>query len=205
MPLLTTQSAKSFGLGKILNLLDSDFYSIQSFNVSGSSTYTIDFNTIPNTYKHLRVVCSWLSQNATTGGAALNITFNNDTTSSYHYFQHNNNMSDNTINNNGAVTAATYFTNQSGYMGFTTADTTTSFAVGIFDIYEYANTSTKKSILWREGRIRDTDTHPTGRTGIVSGNYASTSAISSIQIKTLLPSSSNFYANSTFRLYGIGG
>jgi hypothetical protein len=206
VPILTTQSAKGYGFSTAVgSTLLSDFESIQSYTVSGSSTNTITFSSIPSTYRNLQLRYSWLASSATTGGATLQIRINSDTGGNYNYLQGLANMSDESVKNTGAETGQTEFKNPSGYMGFTTADSTTAFSFGILDIHEYKNTSIKKPILWRETRNRNTTTHPTARVSITSGHWASTSAITSIEIKVYAPSGINFVADSTFDLYGIGG
>jgi hypothetical protein len=199
MPILGTIASSK------LQSISSDFESIASYTVSGSSTSTITFSSIPSTYRNLQLRCSWLASSATTGGATLQIRINGDTASNYNYLQGLANMSDDSVRNTGASTGQTEFKNDTGYLGFTTADSTTSFSIDILDIHEYKNTSIKKPILWRQARNKNTTSHPTSRVSITSGHWASTSAITSIEIKVYAPASSNFAADSTFDLYGIGG
>ena len=146
---------------------------------SATSSYT--FNSIPSTYTDLVLIISGQS----TASLQVKMTFNGDTSSS--------NYSQTTLAGNGtsAVSAsssnAAYIT-PDYYYSFTT-----NGGMARFNIMNYANTTTYKTVLMRS------DNAGTATMANV-GLWRSATAINQIY---LLTSTSTFATGSTFTLYGI--
>lgn len=81
MPLLTTQSAKSFGLNNFISGSLPSFYSIATATPSGVSTF--NFNSIPSTYRYLEIRGIVANTQSTNSDISCLIRFNNDTGNSY--------------------------------------------------------------------------------------------------------------------------
>jgi len=149
--------------------------------VGGSSSET--FSSIPQTYKHLQIRFITRSN-----GGAYNptIRFNSDSGANYswHY-----------LDGNGASATSGSGTSDTSIILASLDGTASTFQVGIIDILDYANTSKYKTIRVLEG----VDKNGSGAVDLWSGNWRSTSAISTI----LLTFSSAQY--SQYALYGING
>lgn len=164
----------------------SNFESIATITVgSGGSSY-IEFTSIPSTYKHLQV--RFLAQ--TTGGVYVpNMTFNGDTGSNYSYHR---------LGGYGTGTFADAGASQTSMqMGLLSA-TSNVFTGGIIDVLDYANVNKYKTVRSLGGF----DENGGGFILMTSGNWRSTSAVSSLR---LTPSTSVFQQYSSFALYGITG
>jgi hypothetical protein len=164
----------------------SSYESIQTVTL-GSAQSTISFSSIPSTYKHLQI--RGIMKTSATSGGSTSITFNSDTAGNY---------SMHGLSGNGASASAYGFTGETKiYVGYGTQDTT-QFSALIIDILEYANTNTYKTVRALSGL----DTNGGGIVELLSGNWRSTSAVTSI---TLTPQSANFTQYSSFALYGVKG
>lgn len=97
MPLLTTQSAKSYGF---LNFISAagDFVRIDGYTLTSSAS-TINFNIIPQTYSSLWIVGNVIS---TSAAPNFNWNYNGITTSTYNYLY----MENATAGNNVSTTYA---------------------------------------------------------------------------------------------------
>jgi hypothetical protein len=167
------------------------YESIATINGSGSSS--IQFTSIPSTYKHLQIR-SIAGVNDATGVRDVQIQFNNDTGANY---------SRHWIYSFGSSIASLSGSNQSNYGYGYASGTDTGSAVRsstVIDILDYSNTSKSKTIRGLNG----TDRVSSGNTVLVfsSGGWYSTSAITSI---TIALASGNFASNTQFALYGIKG
>jgi hypothetical protein len=74
------------------------------------------------------------------------------------------------------------------------------FSGFVIDILDYANTNKYKTIRYLSGY----DANGSGRVGLGSGSWRSTSAVTSITLQGL-EYSSNYKQYSSFALYGIKG
>lgn len=154
-------------------------YTLIASSTLGSSG-TVTFSSIPQTYTDLIVVAAGTS----TGNGQISLRFNGVT----------NSYSTTTLTGDGSSagstreTAATYM--QLGYWNYFTSGT---YSSGYAHIFDYANTTTFKTVLSRMGN--------TG-TGIGAsvGLWRSTAAITSVEV---LPASYNFASGTTVKLYGI--
>ncbi len=190
MPILGTIasqfSSKPFG----------SFESIQTVNVT-SNTYSVDFTSIPQTYKHLQIRgIARTSQTGQAGGAGLSMFFNNSGASNH--ANHaiggdgtNASTRSDTSNNyipirNGAVRAAT---------------TSGTYGASIVDIIDYASTTKNKTFKIFSGN--EYNGAPLDiLVSLGSGLLISTTAITSISITNV---SYDLVPGTTFALYGIKG
>lgn len=159
------------------------FESIATATGTGSSA-TITFSSIPGTYQHLQIRTLGISASS---DAAVYVRCNGVSTSSYTQHQLFGNGT------NVLVSASAPGTEIYGLL----RSTATYPSVAIIDILDYANTSKNKTIRSFMGE----DANGSGRVGLFSGLFMSTSAITSID----LVASQNYSTSTTFALYGIKG
>jgi hypothetical protein len=162
-----------------------DFQSIATVTGTGSSG-SVSFTSIPSTYSHLQIRC--IMKN-TSNSTNLYIQCNGDTNNNYSYHY---------VYGNGSTAAAgnatsTTFMFMARYPTSTVAN---AFGPTIIDIIDYNNTNKYKTLRSLSGW----DTGSSGESWIGSGNWRSTSAISSITLNT---DATNWNSNTTFALYGI--
>jgi hypothetical protein len=178
-------SVKGFGWGSFS--LPSSFESIASATGTGSSG-TINFNSIPGTYKHLQL--RFLG-NTTSSGDTVAIRLNVDTGSNYVHHSLAGNGTTVSATGNTGISAATIFVKRYGTVA-------TYPTAGILDILDYTSTSKYKTLRSMSGA----DANGSGNFDLTSGLWLSTSAITDIRI---VAGSSNFTSDSSFALYGIKG
>ena len=147
--------------------------------VSPSGTTTVDFTSIPSTYTDLLLVVS--GANAT--GVYLSITFNSDTGSNYSRTQ---------LSGNGSTASSTRASNSTSIRTLNLPSGTSEYAVETFNIMNYSNTTTYKTLLHRGGQA-------SAQAYAQVALWRSTAAINSIR----LLASSNISTGSTLTLYGI--
>jgi hypothetical protein len=158
------------------------YVALKTATISGSSTNTVTFSSIPATYTDLVVVFN----GALTSGTYDCLTsFNNDTSTNY---------SITGIRGNGStVTTNTVANRNYIYPDYFTAVTTTFESNFIMHINNYSNTTTYKTVLTRANTL--------SRYVAASVNlWRSTAAINTI---TFLAGANNWAAGTTFSLYGI--
>ena len=162
----------------------STYTPIATTTVSGSSTTSYTFSSIPSTYTDLVLI----TNSGVTAGQSL-IRVNSDSGSNYSYTW---------MDGNGTSAGSSRATSRTGLYINWDGETNAIQNTGIFHFMNYANTTTYKTILWRAG---DSATSTIANVALWRGSTGSaTQAINSITIQS---SSGNFIANSTFTLYGI--
>jgi hypothetical protein len=172
-----------------------DYESIATVTVGGGGQSTITFSSIPATYSHLQIRGIARDSRATYVNSNLIITFNGDTGANYSW--HN-------LQGNGGATAGRAGANQNSIRSNVLASAgapTGAFAGYVTDILDYANTNKNKTLRSLGGV--DTNGAVMGEGGFIellSGNWRSTSAITSI---TLAADTPNLLQYSSFALYGI--
>ena len=144
----------------------------------GSAAADVTFTSISGTYTDLVLVA--VTQIGVSGDY-LGVQFNSDTGSNY---------SRTRLSGNGTSASSERDTSQVRLNFY--AQPTSNFAVNKIDIFNYANTTTFKSVLCRTDQASLS-------TNAYVGLYRSTSAITSIK----LIGPGNFSSGSTFTLYGI--
>lgn len=187
-------SARAYGANT--GVLVGDFESISTVTV-GTATTTVSFTSIPATYSHLQIRASYQTSRVTYPLDKIFIRFNSDTASNYstHVIQGNGASATSSVENTDKMTDRD--------MSSTTAATSGLVFGGlIMDILDYANTNKYKTAR----SISGFDTNGTvagfgGRAGLFSGNWRSTSAITSVTFT--VDNAANFSVNSKFALYGI--
>jgi hypothetical protein len=177
--------------------ITNSYESIQTTTVGSGGTSSISFTSIPSTFKHLQIRALTQTNRATYPFEEMRMTFNGDTASNYSWHNLDGDGGSIYVNNNGANQA---------YIQMDQAGTTTggTFGALIIDILDYESTSKTKTIKALAGAMSNADYG--GYYGIVSlnsGNWRSTSAITSINIRPAF--SALFTQYSSFALYGIKG
>lgn len=162
-----------------------DFYQI-AIITAGSAVSNIEFTSIPQTYTHLQI--RGIAKSTATDDTFMQV--NSDTGTNYSWHM---------LRGSGGA-ASSYGTSSVNKMwtGYG-MDTASIFRSSIIDILDYTNTDKYKTFRSYSGC--DTNTS-TGWVEFVSGNWRSTSAITSIK---LFPNSGNYGQYSSFALYGIKG
>jgi len=147
----------------------------------GSTSTSVTFGSIPNTYRDLICVITMVS--STTSFVRARLRLNGDTGSNYSW-----------QGMKGTGTAARAFTGigDYAYFGDTHATTVQRIQYGV-SIMDYSATDKHKNVLVRA------DQAAVGTEALVN-RWANTAAVTSV---TLFPSSGAFGIGSTFALYGI--
>jgi len=172
-----------------------DYQSISTVTVGSGGAASVTFSSIPGTYKHLQIRGIMRSSRATFGNGGSNYQFNGDTGNNYSWHSINGDGSSATARN--ATTTYRIATNSNAESG-ASANT---FGTIVFDILDYANTNKYKTTRALAGvDINGTVAGYGGIIELVSGNWRSTSAITSITIAADNP---NYVQYTSFALYGI--
>jgi len=170
------------------------YESIATVAVSSAQS-TITFSSIPSTYKHLQI--RYLARCSRTDYtiATMFIRFNTDSSSNY---------AGHSVYGNG--TAAYSYGNGGQTFGYAGAvsganSAANTFAGGVIDILDYANTNKYKTTRSFNGV--NINASSGDEVGLQSGLWQSTSAVNRIDLT--LETSANFNQYTSFSLYGIKG
>ena len=165
-----------------------------TLNVASSS---VTFSNIPGTYTHLQLRASYQTSRGTYPLDKIFIRFNSDTASNYstHVVQGDGSSATSSSENTDKITDRDMSSTTAGSGGLV-------FGSLIMDILDYTSSNKYKTIRSLSGF----DTNGTvsgygGRIGLFSGNWRSTSAITSITFT--VDNAANYSANSKFSLYGV--
>jgi hypothetical protein len=175
-----------------LTAVANSYESIQTFTLTNNSTSTVEFSSIPATYTHLQI----RGIGAGITNTNVRMRFNGDTGNNYsfHAVQAG-------AGYGGACTVTSGANNSSMIMYDQQLGSSTQFNIFVSDILEYRSTTKNKSVRTFSGATAVGSTN--GFVYLYSGNwFNSPQAITSIQI---FPFSNEFYAGSSFALYGIKG
>jgi hypothetical protein len=149
---------------------------IQTYTASGSQS-SITFSSIPSTYTDLIMVFAGTSASTSN----LTMQFNGDTASNYSVTR---------LYGTGTAAGSDRQSTQTGMnLGYVLG---TGITNDIYQVFNYANTTTYKTAIGRSNNTGDS-----AQAGV--GLWRSTAAITSITIVA----SGNFSSASTFTLYGI--
>lgn len=169
-----------------------DFYQIATTTVGSGGAANVTFSSISQDYTHLQI--RWISQNdrADTNNGIL-LQFNSDTGTNYSWHR---------VTGEGSVAASSASTTTTGIRidrqsAYSTANSI--FGAGVTDILDYKDTNKFKTVR----SIGGVDANGSGFVALNSGNWRSTSAITSIVLTGL--DGGNFKQYSSFQLYGIKG
>ena len=197
MPLLTLQSAKSYGFGRLLaeDVINS-FESIASTKLS-SSTSTVTFTSIPSTFKHLQVrgiLRGNASANQQTAAWRLN-----GAASTGNYRSHCIISKSNT-----PVSYETGPTDQTEFYEIPAANQSSNiFGSFIMDILDYTSTNKYKVVKTTYG-FDNNNANNSNTISIFSGVWLNTNAVTSIDLINQT-SPNQWVAGSEISLYGIKG
>jgi hypothetical protein len=147
-----------------------------------SANNTVTFNSISGTYTDLRLVIQ--AKYSDSQSQFTTMTFNNDTASNY---------SNTLLIGNGSTATSERESNKNGFNIMYTGGASQWFMTTI-DVFNYANTTTFKTTLFRDNVI---DTRVEARVGLWR---KTPEAITSIKFYDQF---ANFITGSTFTLYGI--
>ena len=172
--------------------ITSSYESIATYTLSSSQT-SITFSSIPSTYKHLQL--RWIAKtDRTETDDVVFMQFNSDTAANYSWHF---------LRGNGSVALASASTSTSNvavqYGATGNSGATDIFAGAVVDILDYQNTNKNKTVRSLQGM----DLNGSGWIYFQSGNWRSTSAVTSITLDQQY--GSNFTQYSQFALYGIKG
>ena len=171
-----------------LSAVAGDYESIATTTVGAGGQATIQFTSIPSTYRHLQV--RGFAKSATSDATA-SFTFNGDTAANYSFHG---------LGGQG-TTVASYASTSTSSMkafGYNRGMGYDGGVVLVIDIFDYADTNKFKTIR----TIWGMSSGSSGEAQLVSGNWRSTAAVSSM---TFTPSSGTFGQYTHFALYGIRG
>jgi hypothetical protein len=160
------------------------YEAIETKTISGTSTTSVTFTSIPQTYTDLVLIANAQSSLGA-GPYYVYLAPNSDTTA---------NKSFTWIRGDGSAASSLRVTNDSYLRAGSLGTSGSTFGTSISHIMNYTNTSTYKTILSRGGNAD-------ANTIAVVGLWRSTSAISSLLI--VADALTTFTAGSTFTLYGI--
>jgi hypothetical protein len=168
------------------------YESIATVSVGSGGQSSIDFTSIPSTYKHLQI--RYIARNTrAVNWDSLSIRLNSDTGSNYAYHL----LVGEGANPVVAVGQANQTSMATCYQTGTTAGSNI-FGAGVIDLLDYADTNKFKTVRALGGN----DLNGSGAILFASGLWRSTSAVTSI---SLFSASVNFVQYSQFALYGIKG
>ena len=174
-------------------LSTNSYESIATVNVGVLGASTITFSSIPSTYKHLQIRAIVRSNYLSSSNQNAYIQFNGDTAANYSYHE---------LTGQGSTAGAGGSANVTGprIINYaTTVGLANTFGVGVVDILDYADTNKYKTYRSLNGN----DQNGSGYVILFSGNWRSTSAISSIVIGD--NGGGTFQQYSSFALYGVKG
>jgi hypothetical protein len=168
------------------------YFQIASVTLSSSAS-SIDFTSIPSTYKHLQIRGIARDVTAGTGSQNASIQVNGSSTGySLHYVAGN---STSVFTDWASNASQSYL-----YPVVSGGAASNIFSSIVIDILDYANTYKYKTFRCLSGL----DLNGTGTARFASGSWQNTNAISSISLFTY-GGSGNLAQYSSFALYGIKG
>lgn len=153
---------------------------IATTTVSGSSTISVTFSSIPSTYTDLIIV----SQYKSVSNNYLIMRFNGDTGSNYSRTE---------LTGNGSTATSSRFSNEAYAYVSSLYAPTGDWETAISQINNYSNTTTYKTMISRVNT-------PTQAVNATINLWRSTSALNTVLITAI---GSGYDVGSTFTLYGI--
>ena len=167
------------------------FDSISTTAVTSGGAASVTFSSIPSTYTHLQIRLLARTNRTGYSNDLLKVTFNSDTATNYSAFRMYG-------DGGGAGTSAN---NTQAYMEdwIVSSDAAGSnvFGTVVIDVLDYKDTNKHKTLRSLGGFDNNGD----GYVALSSGNWRSTSAITSVSIA--MASGTSFKQYSHFALYGI--
>jgi hypothetical protein len=161
-------------------------FPIAMATVTNTSTPTITFNSIPQTYKHLELRMSY---NNLTGLDNMKMVLNGTTGPSWWHLLYG---------DGSTASGSNSDVNASGIFGIQFGRSDTSQYAGVVSIPNYTNTTNKKTVRYLGGH----DMNGSGGTWMTSNYFNTSAAITSIALSFV---SYNFAPGTVISLYGIKG
>jgi hypothetical protein len=153
----------------------------------GSAAASHTFSSIPATYTDLVLVINNIF--STTSSPYIVLQFNSDTTSNY---------SSTILEGSGSAASSNRWTSQTEmYMGYNVASGTTSIGMALINIFNYANTTTFKTVL---ARINNLNSSFPGTGATVGLWKKSPEAINSVKV---FQNAGNLPSGTVLTLYGV--
>ena len=175
-----------------LYTLTGSYDALATVTVPSGGASSVDFSSIPSTYKHLQIRYIARDNRSGTNSDDIMIRFNNDSNTA--------NYNSHRLIGNGSSASADRVTGFAGALSaFVSASTSVSnaFGGGVTDILDYTNTNKYKTTKSLGGN----DDNGGGFIELVSGLWLSTSATNQLTIYPL--NGTSFTQYSTFSLYGV--
>lgn len=169
----------------------SSYESIATTTVGAGGASSVTFSSIPSTYTHLQIR-GIARETSGTEVENIKVNFNSDTTANYSFHL---------LYGTGGA-AFGYGASSTSYMLLGSVIPTTAsaniFGPSVIDILDYTNTNKYKTVKALGGG--DINSTSSAQIALYSGNWRSTSAITSVSIAA---QTGNFAQYSSFALYGI--
>jgi len=166
--------------------------SIATVTVGSGGASSVTFSSIPSTYTHLQIRGIGRAANSVTDENFV-LQLNSDTGANYSL--HNIYGTGSSVGANATINfTASYFARTSG-----ASSGASMFGAVVADILDYANTNKYKTLRSLSGH----DQNGSGYVTLMSGNWRSTSAVTTVTIKN--ETGLNIAEYSSFALYGIKG
>ena len=177
------------------NLVTNSYESIATVTVGGTNQTSIEFTSIPATFKHLQIRSISRDSRAATLNT-LSLQVNGDTGNNYTY--HTIIASDSGVDSDGSAS----LTNSTDYLVNTGANEAASiFAASILDILDYTDTNKYKTIKMAGGVESNSSI---SRLNFTSSLWVNSNAITSLKF-IMSGSGVGFTQYTQFALYGIKG
>lgn len=159
---------KIAGVWKTGNLTPkAGWYSITTLTMTGDTPVTI--SSIPQDYTDLRIVTHLKGASSVTPSTTITMAFNGDTTASNYAITVSNVFGSSVGNNTSAAIP---------YVNMLTSSTASYVSPGIVEIFDYANTSKRKTLTSLTGY--DVNSSMYNTTNLMTGRWNNTAAITSI-------------------------
>ena len=170
-----------------------NYESIATFTLGSGVTTSVEFTSIPATFKHLQIRAIAKTDRADNALSAMDMTFNGDV-SAWNYSWHEIYADGSTVAAGGnSGTQMILFERVAGNTGATNI-----FSAHTIDILDYANTNKYKTTRGLNGL----DLNGSGVIDFSSGNWRNTAAITSIKFVADY-NTTGFKQYSSFALYGV--
>lgn len=158
----------------------------------GSAQTSVTFSSISGTYTDLVLVCFAQSTSTSPTDTRYRLRFNSDTGTNY---------STTYLYGNGSGAGSARDTTRAQIDNATQLSYASEFTPILFNIMNYANTTTYKTVLQRAGQQNNVSGYSGALVGTAVSLWRSTSAITSVEISAFV--NGQFNTNSTFTLFGI--
>lgn len=200
MPLLTTQSARSFGLNRFLSQAGiGGFYSIQTYSAPSDIGTTISLTDIPQSYKDLVIILSMgATYGGSGGGSGGRFYFNADNASSY---------TTASLYGNGSTLAGGNSSQGWFDFGACWSGNTNPWLMSIWTVYDYKNPNKYKTVTWQTGANLLLTNGTNSNSQLSVGVYKNLNPITQLNFLHGAGSGSdgNLRSGSEINVFGIGG